>query len=65
MINKIQKQIHFYETLGYTNLKIVMTSAVATEIQPDNISTENMLFGLPVEINDKIIVDFYVTEMLR
>lgn len=67
MLNKIIKQIHFFQNAyGITNLKIVMKQSVYDELIKDNSITEtaNQIEGVPIEINDKIIVDFYVTEKI-
>lgn len=65
MINKIKGMINFYrEGLGVKTLKIVMTSKTYDKILSEDKSniTDNCLFDCPIEINDKIIVDFYICE---
>lgn len=67
MIEKIIKQIHLYQTAyGIINLKIVMKQSFYDELIKDNsiTKTENQIEGFPIEINDKIAIDFYVTEKL-
>ena len=63
MTDKIIKQIYLYQSAyGITKLKVVMKQAIYDELAKDNpIET---IEGFPIEINDKITVDFYVTENL-
>lgn len=63
MLNKIIKQIHLYQNAyEIKQLKVVMKQSVYDELIKENSITE--IEGVPIEINDKISVDFYVTEKI-
>lgn len=72
MIDKITKWIKLYQN-GYElhNIKVVLTSdlynTLLSESESANTLTETPpnILGVPIEINDNIATEFYITEILN
>lgn len=79
LCDKVERFIRYHRSLNHQNIKIVMTDdfykKFIKEILKDSpvqestdsipLEEQNSEFmGCPIEINDKIVTDFYVCEIL-
>lgn len=72
MIDKITKWIKLYQN-GYElqNIKVVMTTDLYNQLLSESESLNTLtetppsILNVPIEINDNIVTEFYITEILN
>lgn len=76
MFERIKKKINLYKNgFGYQDVKVVMTTTTFEKLKEEfagklifNEEEKDPVYticGCPIEIYDKIIVDFYVTQIIN